>query len=74
MCTSFQLTATDGSVCVARTMEFPDMLGARLTVLPRGLQLTSTAPDGPGVTWTTRYGTVGMDGRIQPVNATGAVR
>jgi choloylglycine hydrolase len=40
MCTSFQLRATDGSVCVARTMEFPDMLGARLTVIPRGLALT----------------------------------
>jgi choloylglycine hydrolase len=61
MCTSFQLRAVDGSVAVARTMEFPDMLQARLTVLPRGLQLTSTAPDGPGVTWTTTYGVVGMD-------------
>jgi choloylglycine hydrolase len=61
MCTSFQLRAVDGSVCVARTMEFPDMLGARLTVLPRGLRLTSTAPDGDGVMWTSTYGVVGMD-------------
>lgn len=61
MCTSFQLKAVDGSVCVARTMEFPDMLGAQLTVLPRGLALTSTSPTGDGVTWTTRYGVVGMD-------------
>lgn len=61
MCTSFQLRATDGSVCVARTMEFPDMLGARLTVLSRGLQLSSTAPGGTGVRWTSRYGVVGMD-------------
>lgn len=61
MCTSFQLRAADGSVAVARTMEFPDMLGAKLTVLPRGLTLASTAPDGPGVSWTTRYGVVGMD-------------
>lgn len=61
MCTSFQLRAVDGSVCVARTMEFPDMLGAKLTVLPRGLRLTSTAPYGDGVSWTTTYGVVGMD-------------
>jgi choloylglycine hydrolase len=61
MCTSFQLTGADGSVCVARTMEFPDMLGARLTAIPRGVALASTAPDGPGVSWTTLYGTVGMD-------------
>ncbi|MCI2959105.1 linear amide C-N hydrolase [Agromyces atrinae] len=61
MCTSFQLRADDGSVCVGRTMEFPDMLGAKLTVIPRGLTLTSTAPSGAGVSWTTRYGVVGMD-------------
>jgi choloylglycine hydrolase len=61
MCTSFQLRATDGSVCVARTMEFPDMLGARLTVIPRGLALTSTAPAADGISWTSRYGVVGMD-------------
>ncbi|NYD65667.1 linear amide C-N hydrolase [Agromyces atrinae] len=61
MCTSFQLRADDGSVCVGRTMEVPDMLGAKLTVIPGGLTLTSTAPSGAGVSWTTRYGVVGMD-------------
>ena len=47
-------------------MEFPDALGARLTVLPRGLALTSTAPDGPGIAWTSRYGVVGMDAFGEP--------
>ncbi|MET0862298.1 MAG: linear amide C-N hydrolase [Microbacterium sp.] len=61
MCTSFQLKAVDGSVCVARTMEFPDMLGAKLTVIPRGLSLHSSAPEGTGLAWTTQYGVVGMD-------------
>ncbi|MGA1838130.1 linear amide C-N hydrolase [Herbiconiux sp. 11R-BC] len=61
MCTSFQLRASDGSVAVGRTMEFPDMLGAKLTVLPRGLALQSQAPTGTGVSWTARYGAVGMD-------------
>src|SRR3546814_9941494 len=61
MCTSCQLQAQDGSVCVARTREFPDMLGARLTVVPRGITLKSASADGDGVTWTTTYGVVGMD-------------
>jgi len=61
VCTSFQLRATDGSICVARTMEFPDMLGAKLTVIPRGVTLTSDAPTGAGASWTTKYGVVGMD-------------
>lgn len=66
MCTSFQLRAADGSISVARTMEFPDALGARLTVIPRGLPLTSQAPDGPGIAWTSRYGVVGMDAFDEP--------
>lgn len=66
MCTSFQLTADDGSVCVARTMEFPDMLGADLTVIPRGVVLTSEAPGGDGTTWTTTQGVVGMDAVGKP--------
>src|SRR3546814_2208036 len=66
MCTSCQLQAQDGSVCVARTMEFPDMLGARLTVVPRGITLKSASADGDGVTWTTTYGVVGMDATGDP--------
>ena len=66
MCTSFQLRAADGSVAVARTMEFPDALGARLTVIPRGVSLASQAPDGPGAAWASRYGVVGMDAFGEP--------
>jgi len=66
VCTSFQLRAVDGSMCVARTMEFPDMLGAKLTVIPRGVALTSAAPGGDGVAWTTRYGVVGMNAAGAP--------
>jgi choloylglycine hydrolase len=61
MCTTFQLRAADGTVCVGRTMEFPDMLGARLTAIPRGVEFTSTSPSGDGHKWTTKYGVVGMD-------------
>ncbi|WP_439591324.1 linear amide C-N hydrolase [Microbacterium sp.] len=66
MCTSFQLRADDGSVCVGRTMEFPDMLGANLTVIPRDVTLTSEAPDGDGATWTSVHGVVGMDAVGRP--------
>ncbi|MET0296713.1 MAG: linear amide C-N hydrolase, partial [Microbacterium sp.] len=66
MCTSFQLRADDGSVCVARTMEFPDMLGANLTAIPRGITLTSESPGGDGATWTTTHGVVGMDAVGKP--------
>lgn len=61
MCTNFRLTARDGSVVIARSMEFPDLLGARVTAIPRGVTFSSAAPAGPGASWTTVYGVVGMD-------------
>jgi choloylglycine hydrolase len=61
MCTNFKLTAEDGSIVISRTMEFPNMMGAMVTAIPRGVSYTSTAPGGPGVTWTAKYGVVGMD-------------
>ncbi len=41
MCTSFRLTAKDDSVCIARTMDFPDMLGTMVAVIPRSRAFTS---------------------------------
>lgn len=61
MSTNFKLTARDGSVVIARSMEFPDMLGAMVTAIPRGVSYQSTSPSGPGVAWTSTYGVVGMD-------------
>lgn len=62
MCTSLQLKAKDGSVVVGRTMEFPTAMDANLVVLPRGLDLYSYAPnDQRGLTWTTKYGAVGIN-------------
>ena len=61
MCTNFKLTALDGSNVIARSMEFPDMLGAMVTAIPRGTNYTSTSPSGVGVSWTSKYGVVGMD-------------
>ena len=61
MCTSFRMTAVDGSVCIGRSMEFPDMIGAMITAIPRGVTFTSTSPHGAGFSWTTTQGVVGMD-------------
>jgi choloylglycine hydrolase len=61
MCTSFRVKATDGSVVVGRTMEFPNAMQTKITVLPRGFDGTGIGVDGPGRTWTSTYGVVGMD-------------
>ncbi|MDH6422740.1 linear amide C-N hydrolase [Aurantimicrobium minutum] len=61
MCTNFKLTAQDNSVVVARSMEFPDMLGAMVTAIPRGVTYASASPSGAGATWTSVHGVVGMD-------------
>lgn len=73
MCTSFRISATDGTVVVGRTMEFPTDMATKVTVLPVGFTATSVAPGdgsldaagqpvpGDGLTWRARYGVVGMD-------------
>ncbi len=43
-------------------MEFPSLMNAQLSVIPRGIELASIAPGNvKGLTWTTKYGTVGID-------------
>ncbi len=66
MCTSFRLKAADSSVVVGRTMEFPTLMGAKITVLPRGFSGAGAAPTGTGRTWTSTYGIVGIDGFGHP--------
>ncbi|HEY5108537.1 MAG TPA: choloylglycine hydrolase family protein [Acidimicrobiales bacterium] len=70
MCTSFRIKATDGTVVVGRTMEFPTAMGTKVTVLPRGYSGAGTGKDGPGKAWTSTYGTVGMDAFGQPGSLT----
>jgi choloylglycine hydrolase len=61
MCTSFRVGATDGTV-VGRTMEFPNDMATRITVLPAGYEGTGVGPeDRPGKRWTATHGVVGMD-------------
>lgn len=68
MCTSFRIAATDGSIVVGRTMEFPNALGAKVTVLPRDHRGAGTGIDGAGTgkAWVARHGVVGMDAFDDP--------
>jgi choloylglycine hydrolase len=47
-------------------MEFPDLVQAQITALPRGLELVGVAPDGDGRRWTSRHGVVGIDAFGRP--------
>lgn len=67
-CTSFFLTAKDGSRLYARTMEFGVDMKAQVTLLPRGLAMAGSLPDNQqGKRWTTRYAALGMNGFGQPI-------
>jgi choloylglycine hydrolase len=66
MCTNFRLKAQDSSVVVGRTMGFPNLMGAKITVLPREFAGAGIAPAGTGKTWTSEHGVVGVDAFGQP--------
>ena len=61
-CTSVQLTASDGSVVVARTMDDnPAIMKINVALTPRGKTIQSTNPDGsPGLSYTTKYSSFGL--------------
>jgi choloylglycine hydrolase len=69
MCTTFRLKTRDADVIVGRTMEFAADLGWRLLVVPRGTELTGTAPDGPGRRFTAKHGFTGV-GALGRLSAT----
>ncbi len=71
-CTGIRLTALDGTVVQARTMEFGIDMGSNVIVVPRGYARTGTAPDGaPGLKWTSKYACVGANGVGMPVMVDG---
>jgi choloylglycine hydrolase len=63
-CTGVTLKAGDGSVVFGRTLEWGSFdLMSRLEVVPRGLAYKTHMPDGKaGLSWTGKYGVVGIDG------------
>ena len=62
-CTGIRLTAQDGTVVHARTLEFGIDIHSDVLVVPRGYARTGTTPDGKeGLTWKTKYASVGLNG------------
>ncbi len=71
-CTGIRLTAVDGTVVHARTMEFAIDIHSDVIVVPRGFARTGTTPDGaPGLTWKAKYASVGANALGLPVLADG---
>lgn len=61
-CTGIRLTAQDGSVIYARTLEFATDIRSDVIVVPRGFARTGTTPNGaPGLAWKAKYASVGAN-------------
>lgn len=62
-CTGIRLTAEDGTVVYARTLEFNIDLDSNVIMVPRGYARSGTTPDGEnGLKWTSRYASIGANG------------
>ena len=71
-CTGIRLTAADGTVVQARTMEFGIAMDSSVIVVPRGYERTGTTPDGkPGIKWSSKYACVGANGIGLPLMVDG---
>jgi choloylglycine hydrolase len=67
-CTGIMLTAGDGTVVHARTLEFAIDLHSDVIMVPRGYARVGTTPDGKqGVKWKAKYASVGANGVGMPV-------
>jgi choloylglycine hydrolase len=67
-CTGIRLTAADGTVVHARTLEFGIDLKSDVILVPRGYSRTGTTPDGkPGKRWAAKYATLGANALGMPV-------
>lgn len=62
-CSDIKLNAQDGTLLIARTMEFATDLKSSLRSSPRGRDYTSTTPNNkPGLHWKSSYGYLYLDG------------
>ena len=67
-CTGIRLIAKDGSVVVARTLEFGADLESKVGVYPAGTTFVGTLPNnGTGITFKSKYGMVGANAFGLPV-------
>lgn len=77
-CSIFRVTAQDGTLITARTMEFGHDLQPSIMVIPRGREVVSPAPQNKtGLKWKSAYGYVGInpfgdeDGACEGMNEAG---
>jgi choloylglycine hydrolase len=72
-CTAFRVTASDGAVLYARTMEFGVDMKSNLMIIPRGHKFTGVTASGKaeGMEWTTKYASVGANSGNQPIYTDG---
>ena len=67
-CTGITLTAADGTIVRARTMEFAIDIHSNMIMIPRGYARTGNTPDGKeGLKWKAKYASVGTNGVGMPV-------
>src|SRR5881394_848050 len=67
-CTGIRLTAQDGTVVHARTMEFAIDIHSDVIMVPRGYERVGTTPDGKeGLKWKAKYASTGANGVELPV-------
>jgi choloylglycine hydrolase len=63
-CTDFRVSAKDGNIIVARSMEFAADLESRLISTPQKTAFKNTTPNGQsGLSWQSQYGYVLLDVR-----------
>lgn len=66
-CTGIRIKPQDGSVIVARTMEFAADLHSNVVVIPRQVEYVGTAPGNKrGRHWRSKYGVAGANGFDMP--------
>ena len=62
-CTGIRLSADDGSVVYARTLEFGMNLDSEVLFVPRNYEYVGTTASGrPGLTWQSKFAAVGLNG------------
>lgn len=71
-CTDIRIIAKDGTMMVARSMEFAVDMKSNIHTSLRGREFTNVAPDGkPGISWKAKYGYLYVDGLNQDLTIDG---
>lgn len=71
-CTDIRLKANDGSILIARSMEFGEQLNSNLRTMPQGTEFKVKTPNGKnGLSWKSKFGYLYVDGFNQALNLDG---